>query len=241
MLEHRTGNRIGTPDSRKVRDRGINRKGRTMKLSKKAIEHAECEWIDVDLAELKEFVKDSLERPGEAAFWDEDLYVTHTLAFHTPDWDLTDDYIIEQANYRAALEILEPLGAEAATVGHWTYSRFECIKVPMLTKKGKITAAAVALWELVRRIEDYPVLDEELWSELEWEVNERAMTDALEWEERQRDIEISDDEKAKISELYWERWNGYHEAGYVDDDEFQPIVDAVLAGEYQLHQEITLY
>ena len=84
------------------------------------------------------------------------------------------------------------------------------------------------------------MLDEQLWSELEWEVNERAMTDALEWEERQREIEISDDQKAKISELYWERWSGYHEAGYIGDDEFQPIVDAVLSGEVQLHQETEL-
>ena len=212
-----------------------------MKYSVEALNYIENNWIEVDNFELEAFVREALERPSDAGFWDEELYVTHTLAMHTPAWHLTDDYIIDQANYRAALELLEPYGAEAATVGHWTYSTFECIKVPMLTEDGEITAGAVALWDLVQGLQDYPVLDEQLWSELEWEVNERAMTDALEWEERQRDIEISDDEKSKITELYWERWSGYHETGYIDESEFQPIVDAVLSGEYQLHQETQLW
>lgn len=212
-----------------------------MKYSVEALNYIENNWIEVDDSELEAFVRESLERPSDAGFWDEELYVTHTLAFHTPAWHLTDDYIVEQANYRVALEELSEVGAEAATVGHWTYSQFECIKVPMLTEDGAITAAAVALWNIHMRLRDYPVLDEQLWSELEWEVNDRAMTDALEWEERQRDIEISDDEKSKIVELYWGRWSGYHEAGYIDESEFQPIVDAVLSGEYQLHQETELW
>ena len=212
-----------------------------MKITAEALDYIEDNWIEVDDEVLEAFVREALERPSEAAFWDEELYVTHTLAMHTPAWHLTDEYIIDQANYRAALEELEELGAEAATVGHWTYSQFECIKVPMLTEAGEITAAAVALWNIQIRLQDYPVLDEHLWSDLEWEVNERAMTDALEWEERQREIEFSDEQKEKISELYWEQWSGYHEAGYIGDDEFQPIVDAVLSGNYQRHQETKLW
>lgn len=212
-----------------------------MKITAEALDYIEDNWIEVDDDTLTTFVREALEEPGDAYFRDEELYVTHTLAFHTPAWNLTDEYIIDQANYRTALELLEPYGAEAATVGHWTYSTFECIKVPMLTEDGAITAAAVALWELVTRLQDYPVLDEQLWSELEWEVNERAMTDALEWEERQREIEFSDEQKSKIAELYWEQWSGYHEAGYIDDEEFQPIVDAVLSGNIQEHQETKLW
>lgn len=211
-----------------------------MKITAEAVQYAEDNFIDVD-EDLEAFVRESLERPGEAAFWDEELYVTHTLAMHTPAWHLTDEYIIDQVNYRVALEELSEVGAEAATVGHWTYSQFECIKVPMLTEDGAITAAAVGLWNIQMRLKDFHVLDEQLWCELEWEVNECAMTDALEWEERQREIEISDDQKSKISELYWEQWSGYHETGYIDDEEFQPIVDAVLSGEYQRHQETKLW
>ena len=192
-----------------------------MKYSVEALNYIENNWIEVDDSELEEFVRESLERPSDAGFWDEELYVTHTLAMHTPAWHLTDEYIIDQANYRAALEILEPYGAEAATVGHWTYSQFECIKVPILTEDDEITAAAVALWDLVTRLQDDPVLDEQLWSELEWEVNESAMTDAIEWEERQRDIEISDEQKSKIAELYWEQ-RGVHGQGMSDIKLFIP-------------------
>lgn len=212
-----------------------------MKLSKKAVAYAEENMIDVDLEELSAFVQETLVRPSDAGFWDDDLYVTHTLAFGTPAWHLTDDYIIDQVNYRVALETLEPLGAEAATIGHWTYSQFECVKVPMLTKSGKITPAAVEYWNLWMRIRDYPVLDEQLWSELEMEVNTEAMKQAIEWEEHQREIEFSDDQKDKISELYWEDYYGYHEAGYIEDEKFQPIVDDVLSGDYQRHQETKLW
>ena len=212
-----------------------------MKITAEALDYIEDNFIEVDDEDLVAFVQEYLAEPSDAYFRDEELYVTHTLAFHTPAWHLTDEYIIDQANYRDALELLEPYGAEAATVGHWTYSTFECIKVPMLTEDDEITAAAVALWNIHMRLQDFHVLDEQLWCELEWEVNERAMTDALEGEERQRDIEISDDEKSKIAELYWEQWSGYHEPGYIDDDEFQPIVDAVLSGDYQRHQETKLW
>lgn len=212
-----------------------------MKITKEALDYIEDNFIEVDDADLVAFVREALEEPGDAYFRDEELYVTHTLAMHTPAWNLTDEYIIEQANYRAALEELEELGAEAATVGHWTYSQFECIKVPMLTEDGEITAAAVALWNIQMRLQDYPALDEELWTELEWEVNERAMKDAIDWEERQREVVFSDDQKDKIAELYWQDYYGYHEAGYIEDEKFQPIVDTVLSGDYQRHQETKLW
>lgn len=211
-----------------------------MKLSAEAVEYAQDNFIEVD-EDLAAFVRESLDRPSDAGFWDEELYVTHTLAFHTPAWHLTHEYIIDQANYRDALEILEPLGAEAATVGHWTYSTFECIKVPMVNENDEITPAAVALWELSMRLQDYPLISDETYSELEWEVNDRAMTDALEWAEHQREIEISDDEKAKITELYWEDYYGYYEPGYIEDEKFQGVVDDVLSGNIQEHQEAKLW
>lgn len=212
-----------------------------MKLSKKAVAYAEENMIEVDLEELSAFVHDSLVRPRDAEFWDDALYVTHTLAFGTPAWHLTSDYIISQVNYRVALETLEPLGAEAATIGHWTYSQFECIKVPMLTKSGKITPAAVELWNLVEGLKDYPMLSDDLYGVLEMEVNDEAMTQAIEWEERQREIEFDDEQKGMIHQLYWENWYGYDEAGYIEDEKFQEVVEQVLSGEYQSHQEVGLF
>lgn len=212
-----------------------------MKLSKKAVQYAEDNYIDVDIDDMREFIAEALEQPGDAYFRDEELYVTHTLAFHTPAWHLTDDYIIDQANYRDALDILEPLGAEAATVGHWTYSTFECIKVPVLNSKGNVTSAAVELWNLVQNLRDYPLINDETHSELEMEVNNEAMKQAIEWEEHQREIEFSDWQKQKIEEIYWEDYYGYHEAGYIEDEKFQGVVDDVLSGNVQEHQEVSLF
>lgn len=212
-----------------------------MKFTKQARELLEDGFLSVDKEDVVKVVEEGLEQPSDAYFRDEELYVTHTLAFHTPAWGLTDDYIVDQVNYRSALSELEEYGAEAATVGHWTYSTFECIKVPLLTKKGKITAAAVMLADIELRLHDHPVLDEDLWIELENEVNDRAMDNAIEWEEQRREIEFTDEQKSQISGLYWERWGGYHETGYISDDEFQEVVDKVLSGDVQLHQEERLF
>lgn len=212
-----------------------------MKLSPEAVEYAEDNCIDVDIEDLEKFILEALNQPGDATFWDEELYDTHTLAFHTPAWNLTVDDILGQANYRSALDILEPLGAEAATVGHWTYSQLECIRVPLLTEDGAITAAAVELWDLSNSLEDFGVIDENTYYELQSEVDERAMNDAIDWEERQREITFDDDQKQLIAEIYWENYYGYHESGYVEDELFQKVVDDVLSGDYQRHQETKLW
>ena len=212
-----------------------------MKITAEALDYIEDNWIEVDDDTLTTFVREALEQPRDAYFRDDELYVTHTLAFHTPAWHLTDEYIIDQANYRDALELLEPFGAEAATVGHWTYSTLECIKIQLLTEDGEITAGAVALWKLVMDLQDYPLINDETHSELEMEVNDEAMTQAIEWEERQREIEFDDEQKGMIHQLYWENWYGYHEAGYIEDEKFQEVVDSVLSGDYQRHQETKLW
>lgn len=212
-----------------------------MKLSSEAFDYIEHNWIEVDDDTIATFVREALEEPRDAYFRDDELYVTHTLAFHTPAWHLTDDDILGQANYRAALDILEPLGAEPATVGHWTYSQFQCIKVPMLDEDGAITAAAVALWDLANSDENYGVLDEDLYWELQSEVNDRAMNDAIDWFEREREVEFDDFQKQLIASTYWEQWMGYHEPGHIDDGEFLEIAEKVLAGECQSHQETKLW
>lgn len=211
-----------------------------MKLTAEAVEYAEQNMVTVD-EDLATFVQESLEQPGDAYFRDEELYVTHTLAFHTPAWDLTDEHIIGQANYRDALEILEPYGAEAATVGHWTYSTFECIKIQLLTEDNEITAGAVALWELVMGLRDYPLINDETHSELEMEVNDEAMKQAIEWNEHNRETEFSDYQKQKIAEIYWEHYYGYHEAGYIDEADFDEVVEKVLSVNIQEHQAVSLF
>ena len=210
------------------------------KLSKSAKRYIEEHyWDSFVIEEINDFVKESLERPGDAHFWDEELYVTHTLAFHTPDWDITDEYILGQSNYRAALTELEPYGATAATVRHWTYSRYQCIKVPMLTKKGKITAAALHLFALQGNMEDYPVLDEQLYSDLEQEVRERVFEATLadilhSWNDHEG-LTLTPEQRSRVGEEWYYSGNAYeYEPGYIDEEDLIETLTQVLKDEVDL-------
>lgn len=214
----------------------------SMNLTKGAQNYVKDNGISIDWDELEKFISDLLSKPGDAAFWDDELFVTHGLVFHTPDWELTDDYVLDQANYRAALEILKPYGAEAATVGHWTYSAYQCIKVPILSKSGGVTRAALELWELIQGMDDYPVIDEGIWSELELEVWERQYTDERDYILRDVDFEPTDAQLGEIDELYRESdWNQNYGPGEgVDSDELREIIVSVQNGtvndDRQIHQ-----
>lgn len=203
----------------------------------------------LDWESLQDFAERALERPGDAAFWDDDLYNTHTLMFHTPDWELTDEYIIDQANYRTALRLLTdefPEDVEAATVGHWTYSRYECIKVRVLTDKGAIHPAFVRAMSFVVGLENYPVLDDEAYSELEYDVFSRTIDDVLAYDlpydEEGYRIEFTDEQEAHFREYLHEHAYGYHEPGYISEEHIEEAVEFALNAESrQLHQDATLY
>lgn len=118
---------------------------------------------------------DALKLPGDSFWRDEDLWVTHTMMFATPDRDLTDDYLYDWSNYEtvlAHLEALFPGDVEACTFGSWTYSRFVAVKVRVLNKRGNVTAAFVEACRIADAIKDYPIWDEQHYMDLEYEVQQ---------------------------------------------------------------------
>lgn len=153
----------------------------------------EFELSDEDLVQA---ATDALKRPSESAWYDSDLFVTHTLMFSTPAWSLTDDYMVDQANYRAVLRDMSEKyenDVEAATFGHWTYSRFEAIKVRVVDESGDITKAFAEMVSIAKHIaEQDPIYDEGLHYELESEVFDRNMDYLLSDIERDSDTELSD-------------------------------------------------
>lgn len=202
--------------------------------------------LDLSDETVQQYAADALTRPSDASFWDEDLYVTHTLAFHTPDWSLTSDYIDGQANYRDALEDLTaryPRQAEAASVGHWTYSRFQCVKVQVLTKRGNLTPAFVYAVSLIERLRDYPLLSDETYWELEEEVWDAAIKDAVEWAERDREEPFTEGQRAEITQYLFEHVAYQHETGYIPDDDMASAVEYALRpdSERQPHQDAALF
>lgn len=178
---------------------------------------------------------EALKHPSDASFWDGDLYVTHTLMYGTPDWSLTTEYIVGQANYRAILEDMSsayarhPGAVEAASVGHWTYSRYQCIKVRVCYADGEIHPAFVDAWSIAQALEcDYPVYSENTYSDLESEVWEYTVSEALADARRDDDAPAyrdSDDWEIAFREAVSE-WFGYSGVDYISPEHLESATGA---------------
>jgi len=139
--------------------------------------------LTLDEDDIIQAAHDALTQPSDSAWRDEDMWTTHTLMFATPDPDLTDEYTIGHSNYRSVLrDAIDayPEDVEAASFGHWTYSRFVAIKVRVCTDDGEITPAYADLYSISLGLEnDYPLYDEQDYSELEWQIWERGVDSTL--------------------------------------------------------------
>lgn len=157
-----------------------------MELSKEA-----TTWLagmDASIAANKviEAAADAVNTPSDSVWSDPELWNTHTLMFGTPDITLTDDYLIDYSNYRVAFAELDeafPGDVEDASFGHWTYSRFVCVKVRVLDEAGDITGAFAMACDLAERIGEYPILDEQHYFDLEYEVQTESVRQWAEYME----------------------------------------------------------
>ena len=122
---------------------------------------------------LLAFAGECLKMPSDSMWSDEELWRTHTLMFDTPARELTDDYLYGTVNLDVAAELLTRLYPDDVSVdyfGSWTYSRFECLRVRVIDEDNQITAAFAHAYLLARCLEEYPLLDEELYWERENEI-----------------------------------------------------------------------
>jgi hypothetical protein len=78
-----------------------------------------------------------------------------------------DSDALERSNFRQALAAFEAEGVEVSIdhFGHWAVGWIDYLTVPITTTSIRILA------DLAARIESYPVLNDEDFSELEWEDN----------------------------------------------------------------------
>ena len=138
----------------------------------------DCEQVTAD--EVAEAASEFLVAPGDSFWHDSELWRTHTLMFGTPDITQTEDYLFDYSNYQVALDTLSekyPGDVEDAGFGHWTYSKFVCVKVRVLDEDGRVTAAFAHAYDMVKRAEEYPILDEQHYMELE----SRIQDDNVKW------------------------------------------------------------
>ena len=179
-----------------------------------------------DDATLLKYATEALEHPLNAYFHDGDLYATHTLMFYSAP---QSDDLIAQSNHATILRDLSdayPHAVEAASIRHWTYSHFDCVKVRVLDKKGRIHPAFADAVAITLTLQYYPLWDEDDYLQRESAEWDRAIAQAV-------DYALSDEDDADairedvVDYLYSDdaQLMGYHDVGYVPDDKVQAAIE----------------
>ena len=81
-----------------------------------------------------------------------------------------DSEAIERANFDSAYDQLTEAFSvgvvEVVRFGHWAVGWFE-----ILTYNTGVNGLAEAVANIIKRLDEYPILDEDLWSQYEWDEN----------------------------------------------------------------------
>lgn len=143
----------------------------------------------VDMASL------SLTRPDDFGYWgNADLF--HTWGWAGIDYN-RDSGVLDKANYQAFHRDIVPLYEDHFTserMNHWAVGWVERTLVKVLHNdvdgiiSTNITEAFCETLSVLESLSDYPVLDDALYSDMEWEENIRVVEDCAP-EMIDRDIE----------------------------------------------------
>ncbi|WJN63091.1 hypothetical protein [Streptomyces phage phiScoe3] len=160
---------------------------------------------DIDIDTLTEWAEKALERPGDAAFWDDRLYTTHGS---TLTWAERGDDILEESNYLSALDIVKGAAEDEddvidATCGHWLVGSLRQLFVRVYDDEGNFTAAWKAIVEIGEGLEGYPIVDESDYSEREWKLYEENLSEALDDAQRAYDLD-TDEESQAIRDAFYD-------------------------------------
>ena len=119
---------------------------------------------------IQDLERDVLHRPDNYANWGDTDYHTHWpfIGQHR------DSDSLDRSNFATAWEMIEPVSGdeEDAYIGsdsHFLVGWVEHIFVRVRGEDGQYTPAFRQAYEIVRKLADYPVLDEEHYSEVEYE------------------------------------------------------------------------
>jgi hypothetical protein len=113
-------------------------------------------------------VKESSNRPNFAYFGDLELGKSWAFVIARS----RDSELLEESNFATVKNDLEkqfPGDVENVHSSHWAVGWVDELAVRMLDKKGKVTPAGIAALEWQEKLDDYPVADEEDYSEREAE------------------------------------------------------------------------
>jgi hypothetical protein len=178
----------------------------------------------IDRETLEKAEREQMERPSNAAFWDDRMYNTHAP---TLTWCDRGDDLLEESNYKCALERLEAIAREDDEesddvldlgISHWAYGSIRQIFVRVRDEDGEFTNAWIESVKIALELQDYPVLDESDYSEREWEAYEDALREALEDAQRAYWLDTVEEAQA-IQDAWYEDESADHRTSWAHPDE----------------------
>lgn len=133
---------------------------------------------------IEELAKMAIQKPDDFGYWgDEEMFVTWGFSGHN---QTAISPILDQANFRAACDQLMtkyPDDFRIESFRHWACSWVEQLVCRILAHKERgfvkdnITEAFIEAIELHKSKDDYPILDEQIFSEMEAEAIINCISD----------------------------------------------------------------
>jgi hypothetical protein len=143
-----------------------------------------------------------------------------------------DSSLLEESNHAIIEKELEPFTKGKYPMihsqhhGHWAVGWVEGFAVKVYTNKGKLTKAFLKVCELYQRKDDYPVLDEEDYSERETEATWANVKDQTRYVSKEFEIDVSEEELSGDVQT-WLSENKPEELENSDDQGGYPSNEAV--------------
>jgi hypothetical protein len=138
----------------------------------------------------------SLDKPDSFAYWgDLDLFNTvgQVYGIHR------DSDLLSQSNWEVVHTMIDAAGLSDSfpeyTSNHWAVGWVTSLCINLTTESGELNTPALEFWAgILERLENYPVLDEEHYSNLEYEDLIQTIENCYRWQiESATIIELPDD------------------------------------------------
>lgn len=171
-----------------------------MRFSPEALEYMENNGLTKD--EVLPII-DRIKEQTEGMFVrDRKIETTHVMVF-SHAWALSNDetQLLHAVNYFAAIQELEYYGADfdETTFGHWTCSFYDTLAVRVLDDtQTTVEVGAAILADLQNKLEEYPVLCDELYSVAQTNVRQHEMIDIID------DLETTPEIKHRTFQEWWD-------------------------------------
>lgn len=129
-------------------------------------------------------------------------------------------------------------------ISHWL-TRLEYLMIKLVNDDGTPTEIAEFMFDALNRLDDYPVYDDDDYSEREYESNEKAMLESIKYGLRAIDSEIDPDSlldyaiNGDTGRVYYDEW--WDHEGWADDESVAEIAELYCAVQWGIPPLMAFY